>query len=690
MIPMMMRPASTCAALLLGVSLLASACGQAREDPPIDPASIYDRISPRAAQVFDGESRLDRLSAAEWRADLDTLAATLDRRLPYADAATGGADLDRRRDSLRRLVPRQTHTQRALSVFRLMNLPASGTGHTTIRAAQPALGWRALPLWTYRFADGTYVMSAATPDLIGREVLAIGGTPIDSVYAALAPYASADNRWHRQYQLEGHVSELLRFADPLRALGIVDDIDAIPVRVRRDDGTTERVRIETVPPDSRAWVRFLTAADTRPDVPTRLEWSPAATQQDLDEPDHRLSYRDSTDLLYLDFNTVADTPNRTVAELADRIRTLADERPLDTFVLDLRTNNGGNSTLIEPLVQVLGSHPAIDRRGALYVLIGSRSFSAAGLLAMELERKTKAIFAGQSSGFAPNIWGENSLIELPHSGLVGVASYAYYQAGMPEDPRAHLEPDLRVPFTAEQHFSNVDSTMIAVRRHEPAPRETTALTAQERRRFVGTYRLSPVHVARVTAQADDLHLQVTGETAALRLSEDGPAVFLDSDLYPLSERRLATDVHGAVLRRDPGEEGLRLRWKDSTYVLSPAPNDVKAPIEHVRDGNLDRGVRQLRRARASGMMLGNNLVEYPFTWRAEALLEAGKNQEALRYARAARTLCPRSPRVLFTALEVYQALGRTEKMRRTARQVVQLSPVEGREWLQYLDVSVPE
>ena len=675
----------------LSVAISPLACGQAQEDPQVDPESIYDRISPRAAQVFDGERRLDRLSAADWQADLDTVAATLRRRVPYADAATGGSGLDRRLDSLRRLAPRQSPDQRALSVFRLMNLPAAGTGHTTVRAAQPALGWRALPLWTYRFADGTYVMSAANPDLIGQEVLSIGGTPIDSVYAALAPYASADNRWHRQYQLEGHVNELLRFANPLRALGIVKHVDSIPVRIRRDDGTAKRVQIETMRPDRPAWVRFLTSANTRPDVPTRLDWSPAATQQDLDEPDYRLSYRDSTDLLYLDFNSVRDAAsNWTIVDLADRIQELADQRPLDKLVLDLRTNNGGNSTLVEPLVQVLGSHPKIDRRGVLYVQIGSRTFSAAGLLAMELERKTKAIFAGQSSGFAPNIWGENSLFELPHSGMVGVASYAYYQAGMPEDPRTRLEPAVRVPFTSEQHFSNVDSTMIAVRRHEPEPQDTTTLTAQERQQFAGTYQLSPVHVARVTTQAVSLHRQITGETAELRLSEDGPAVFLDSGLYPLSGRRLATDVRGAFLQRNPGQESLLLRWKDTTYALSPVPAGTKAPIEHVRDGQLERGLQQLRRARASGMKLGNNLGEYPFTWRAEALLEAGRPGEALRYAQAAQTLCPKSPRVLFTNVEVYQALDRKRKMRRTARRLVQLSPVEGHEWLEFLDVRFPE
>jgi hypothetical protein len=561
-----------------------------------------------------------------------------------------------------------------------MNLPAAGTGHTTVRASQPALDWQALPIWMYRFGDGVYVMSAATPKLIGQEVLSIGGTPIDSVHAALAPYVSADNRWHRQYTSEGHNGRLLWFANPLRALGIVDQIDTIAVQIRSTDGRTRQVGLETMPLNSPEWVRFLTSSDARPDVPDDLQWSPASTQQDNGEPNSRLSYRDSTEILYVDFNTIANTsPEWTVADLADSLRTIADTHPLDKFVLNLRTNNGGSSWLAEPLVELLQNHPKINRRGTLYVLISERTFSAAGIVAMELERKTKAIFAGQPSGFAPNIWGENTIVELPNSGMVALASYAYHQDGMPGDPRTHLAPGLRVPFTSDQHFQNVDSTMIAVRRHEPQPWKTTTLTASEKEHFVGTYRLSPVHIARVRDNEDGLRLQIIG-------SEESTA-FLESDLYPLSDTTLAMDVNEAFLERDLEADALTLAWKDTTYTLTSVPADTKTPIEHVRDGNLERGVKHLQQALDAGMTLSNDLIT--FTEWVEGLLTDRKNQETLRYAQAARELCPMDPEVHLQLAEVYQALGRPEDAHRAARTVVQLSPVRGRQWLQLLDISIP-
>lgn len=676
-----MRTGLQCGLLLLAVSTVLSSIAYGQQgDLPFSPDSVYTLTDPRAAQVFDGKTVPAGLSAEAWREDLDTLAARMRRQIPYPNRATGGSAFDHRLDSLKTAVEGQTRDQRILSVFRLVNLPAAGTGHTTVRASQPVLGWRAIPLWTYRFADGVYAMSAANPTLIGQEVLSISGTPIDSVYDALAPYVSADNRWHRQYTTEGHNGRLLWFANPLRALGIVDQIDTISVQLRRKDGRRRQVQLETMPLNSAKWVRFFTSAESRPNVPIAQQWSPASTQQDNTEPHYRLSYRDSTNLLYLGFNTVLNTsPDWTTADLADSLRTIADKRSLDKLVLDLRTNNGGNSPLIEPLVELLGTHPKIDQRGSLYVLVSERTYSAAGIFAMQLKRKTEAIFAGQPSGFAPNIWGENTVVELPNSGIVVLTSYAYHQDGMPGDPQSHLEPDLRVSFTSDQHFQNVDSTMIAVRQHNTEPLDTTTLTPSEKEHFVGTYRLSQAHIARVQETKGGLRLQITG-------SEESTA-FLSSDLHPLSATTLATDVSEAFLTRIPGEKALTLAWTDTTYVLSPVPDTTKAPIEYIRAGNVDRGIEQLRQALASGMMLSNDLIN--FTERVENLLGKGKKREALRYARVARELSPTDPAVHFQMVEVYQALGRPDDASRAARKVVQLSPVRGRQWLRSIDVSIP-
>jgi hypothetical protein len=632
------------------------------------------------------------VSVADWRADLDTLAAAMRRQLPYADDALGRHHLQGRLDSMKAALPTQTRDQRVLSLFRLLNLPAVGTGHTRLFGSQRVLDWRALPLKLYRFDDGVFVMAAANSDLIGRQVLAMDGTPIDSVYAALAPYVSADNRWSRPT----HVQEtLLDWANPLEALGLIDRGDEVTLRLDGGDGPA-RVVVETMPPDTPAFVRYITSDATMPPVPEDLQWSPASPQQDSDEPFYRTEYRDATDVLYLQFNVVVNETrvdrfsDQDIAELADSLRTIVDQNPLKKFVVDLRTNLGGITSHGDPLVELLSSHPKINRRGVLYTLISPYTNSAAGLFAMKLEQRTKTLFAGQPSGFSPNIWGEIAPVLLPHSKIVVYLSYAYYEGGLPNTPRSFIEPDVRVPFTSDQHFQNVDSTMIAVRRHEPEPIPTVELPAAERQRFVGTYRMSPVHRARIEATADGIHLHMSR-------GEEEP--FIDSELHPLSRTRLATDLSDVGLKRRARTDGLLLATPDTAYTLAPVDSGFTLPLEHIRAGRFEAGAKGLRTAVDAGMRLGNDFTEYPLTdlleenplpaW-PDTLSEEEKARRALPYTKLAVELSAPSWRSWADLAMIYKVLGRIEKMRRAAQQVVDRDPRRAGFVREYLDLTVAQ
>jgi hypothetical protein len=654
-------------------------------------------ISQQSEMLLQGRRVPRNLSVAEWRADLDTLAARMHRQIPYPEAATGGNRFDRRLDSLKQALPRQTRNQRILSVMRLTSLPAPGTGHTGLRSTQRAIGWRTLPIFPWRFADGVYIMSAVNPDWIGSEIVSVGGQPVDSVYAALGPYVGKDNRWDMWHDVE---EDLLQFhwVDHLKALGIIDQTDEVPMRIRSRTGQTRRIRVETMRPDTPSWVRFLTTSKTRPDAPRDLQWSPGIERQSVKspEPNYRVSYRDSSRVLYLDLNTIGDAADDwTMADLADSLGAIADRRPVDKMVVDLRTNGGGNASAAEPLVRLLSTHPKINRRGTLYTLISPVTYSAGGIFAMQMERRTKTLFAGEESAFAPNIWGEVVTTMLPNSKITVRLSHNYHQAGMPETPRTHLEPDLHVPMTSDQHFENVDGTMRAVKQHEPAPRETVSLSAAERDRFTGTYRLSPVHRVTITDTAGTLHL---------RMDRGLGRPFIDSDLHPLSAQRLATDITDVYVN-DPftgaGSEGaLVLAWKDTTYTLNPVEGSFTLPVEHIRAGRLEEGAEGLRRALARGMKLGYDFTVYPMTdlieenplpvW-PDTLSRTEKARRALPYAQLATELAPTSWLAFFELAYVHKLLGEEAKMRQAARRAVNFSPVRGARFVrEYLDVTVTD
>ncbi|PQJ26794.1 hypothetical protein BSZ35_17825 [Salinibacter sp. 10B] len=591
---------------------------------------LYSQFSPSTEQIIGDQEVPRSLPDAEWRADLDSLEQILQQRLIYFEDAYGLRRLARQVDSLKRLVPTQTRAERVLSVARLLDLSTPGTRHTTLPFIQRPISWRLLPMRIFEFDDGYYIVHAEEETLIGNEVLAIGETPADSVAATLAPWG------------------ITSFAEPLRAVGVVEQTDEIPVRMQTPSGRQVTRGFEP----KGAWSLSTVLYEKGLQEPVKGEWSPANAHPR--ERNYWLSYRDSTDLLYVQFNRVRNASSEwTIADLADSMRVIADTRPLDKVALDLRNNGGGNHDLVEPIVDLLGSHPKIDRPGALYTLLSRMTFSAAGTLALELERRTKTIFVGEPGAFAPNMWGDTVPFVLPNSKLVGNVSYRYWQASLPDDPRTQLVPEIPVPFTSDQHFSDTDSAMIALRRHEPAPHELVSLTESERASFTGTYRLSPIHRAQVTNTGDGLQVVVDRGRLA-----SGLHPFMESDLYPLSSTHLATDIADVRVRRRSGSNELTLAWKDTTYVLTPVDSTFTLPTEDLRAGRYEQAANRLRRARSSGFKL-DSWITTALTARADTLEARDDPEDALRYNRLAVELFPESWRVYSSLAHNYELLGQT-------------------------------
>ena len=86
-------------------------------------------------------------------------------------------------------------------------------------------------------------------------------------------------------------------------------------------------------------------------------------------------------LLYVQINTVANTPEESLAQFATRLHDeIAAAKP-EKVAIDLRLNRGGNGTLIAPLIRALIQSERIDRKDRLFAIIGPATFSAAQMLA---------------------------------------------------------------------------------------------------------------------------------------------------------------------------------------------------------------------------------------------------------------------------------------------------------------------
>ncbi len=395
-----------------------------------------------------------------WRADLRLLAREVKRRAwspfrelpePVFDAAV--AELDH-------AIPGLDDGRIAIGMMKLLARLGDGHAYARYPDADPR-SHHTLPLQLYLFEEGLFVIAAhpahpAHAELLGAQLLAIGGHPPDEVMAALDPLISRDNQWWPR-----HVAPtLMRQAPLLHGLGLVPDPGAVPLTVRLRGGESREV---TVAADSRwswrgailpcppGW-RFLPETLPAP-LPLYLR-NCGALYWFEHLPERRL--------VYFQLNNVFDDPAEPLESFCRRLFAFIEDNPVDRLVLDLRWNGGGNTFLAMPLLHGLIACRKVNRRGGLFVIAGRGTFSAAQNTATLIERHTQAIFAGEPTGSRPNFVGETAPFRLPHSGLEANVSDLYWETSWPLDHRTWIPPEIYAPPTFEAFQANRDPAMDAI------------------------------------------------------------------------------------------------------------------------------------------------------------------------------------------------------------------------------------
>ena len=462
---------------------------------------VYRQIQPQEAALLAGHEVPDAPSAEDLVADLRFLAEELPRRhADFADAfdrEAFGALIAR----LEAAAPGMTPEQRQMAVLEVVASGGPGTGHTLVVPLQRALDWRHYGLAFWDFADGLYVVHTAArlAPLAGAKVLAVGGVAAAEALARLAPYTAADNAWSRRLR----TPQLLGMAEPLMAVGLADaggratftldsgdgprDVVLEPFRIPSIEGLGWGLRIQEG--IEGAW----SPADLRPREPSYRVGEGAAG---VDEP--------VEGVVVVRVETVREGPGGSLARFVrEAVRAAGSrppESPLRRFVVDLRSNGGGNNQLAPGVVDAIAGDPVVDRRGVLYVLIGRRTFSAAGNLAVALERRTRATFVGEPSGSAPTQWGDNVPMLLPGTKIVARLATRLWLDDLPGVRRTTLEPDVEVPIASHDHFADTDPAIAAVLAHRVEERPAPGGAAGELPDgWEGAWLATPLH--RVTIRA---------------------------------------------------------------------------------------------------------------------------------------------------------------------------------------------
>jgi hypothetical protein len=396
--------------------------------------------------------------ARAWREDLHFMAREMERThkdlyhtISREQFATAVAALDERIPSLER-------HEVIVEMSRIV--AAVGDGHTNIYPTRDArIGFHTLPVALTFFADQLYIRAAheTQRSLVGARVIRIGGHDVSGAYATVRQMIGRDNEQGARYWAQ----YLLAMPEVLHAFGITSSLEEVPLTLMTDHGE-KSVTLRAFEPVE------IMSGDRATSFDHRAGWIDVRDLSGKPEPAwlrgtaSAFHFERMGSLLYVQINTIANTPTETLAQFAGRLREeIAVAKP-QKVAIDLRLNRGGNAMLNVPVIRALIQSPAIDHDGRLFAIIGPATFSAAQQLAVALEEYTHVTFVGEPSGSKGNAFGDSRKITLPNSGITVRASIYYWQNWHPMDKRDAIVPKILAPLTMDDYRHNADPAIVAI------------------------------------------------------------------------------------------------------------------------------------------------------------------------------------------------------------------------------------
>ena len=305
------------------------------------------------------------------------------------------------------------------------------------------------PLYLYKFSDGLFVVAApGRESLVGSKVLALDGIPTDELERQVRPLVPRDNEATR----DDRFMSFLLTAEVLHGLGLRAGTGPATFTLQRPGAPPQQVTV--APVTAAAYVRLM--QPLFPSFVYALPKRPKPLYLRRRGEDHYVTTVDRGRVVFVGYNM---TVGSTYPE-AQRVLRLARQRKVRRVVVDVRLNPGGDNHTYAPLFSALRSK-AVNRPGRLAVLISRSTFSAAANFITDLERRTRAIFVGETSGGAPNLYGDATGIDLPVAGVYVNIATRYWQKSFAADTRVGIEPKVRVPLSSTAFFRGGDPVLAA-------------------------------------------------------------------------------------------------------------------------------------------------------------------------------------------------------------------------------------
>ena len=395
-------------------------------------------------------------AADRWTQDLDTFASEFASRQKDFTKLYPRAGFDSELGAIRKAAASQPDASTVLALMRLV--ASAHVAHTSVRPpASGPLAFRRLPLTLSWFSDGLAVTGASDRlrATLGTRVVRIGSMTPERLEAAVAPYISYENdMWLHQQS-----PALMVAVEMLQHLKIADASGGVPITFAKPGGSPTTLTVE---PTAATGTPLVSMYDA-------LSIPPVLYRKHL-QSNYWHEYLPESRTLYIQYNRCRDDPALPFSDFSRQVFTAADSNPVDRTIVDLRFNQGGDSSIVAPLVEGLKARHALVARGRLVALIGRATFSSGLLAALDFRDTLKAVLIGEPVGEKPNSYGEVRSFTLPNSRVEVQYTTKFFRMIPNADPPS-VAPDVLVPRSLEAALAGLDPAFDAALRYPPSTRK---------------------------------------------------------------------------------------------------------------------------------------------------------------------------------------------------------------------------
>lgn len=323
-----------------------------------------------------------------------------------------------------------------------------GDGHTS---ACENIEMKYFPIRFYTLKEGYYVANTIEQykDIIGYKLVKIGNTDVNKIINDFKGMISSDNKIH----LNSGASNYLNVAEILKEYGYIDNILTAKITFKDNNGkevSYDMNSLTITEANNSKWVNLLTKYPKMADM---LYLKNTMTP-------YWYMYLEEHNTMYFQYNICKNNKKNPLKDFIEKMVKDIEEKNVQRFIFDMRNNGGGNSKLIEPLIEALKANKKINKKGNLYVVIGKSTFSSAILNAIKLKNETEAILIGRPTGGRPNHYGEIKTLDLPNSKMRIIYSTKYFNNSGIETES--LNPDIEVEYTFDNFVNAIDPVLKAI------------------------------------------------------------------------------------------------------------------------------------------------------------------------------------------------------------------------------------